>query len=81
MGTIMIRCPQTGRAVSTGKEVASAVAFSSAAVFFGRTYCRYCRVMHEWFARDAWVCDSEAPDSVSLKSLNLQQDVDDKLNF
>jgi len=29
-------------------------------LFFGRTYCPLCRVTHEWFAQDAWVCDSEA---------------------
>jgi hypothetical protein len=33
MGTIMIRCPSTGPAISTGKEVASAVVFRSMAVF------------------------------------------------
>jgi len=33
MGTIMIRCPNTGRAISTGREVASAAIFRSVAVF------------------------------------------------
>jgi hypothetical protein len=28
-------------------------------VFFSRVYCPFCRVEHEWFAKDAWVCDSE----------------------
>jgi hypothetical protein len=57
MGMLMIRCPQTGRAVSTGRYV-SAAAFGSTPVFFSRTYCAHCRMMHEWFAKDAWVCDS-----------------------
>ena len=59
MGTIMIRCPNTGRAISTSKVVASAVAFRSMAVFFGRTYCPHCRVKHEWFAKDGWVCEPD----------------------
>ena len=53
MGMIMIRCPKTGRALSTGKLVESA-AFRSSPVFFSRTYCPFCDAMHEWFAKDAW---------------------------
>ena len=59
MGTIMIRCPNTGRVISTGKDVASAAAFRSGAVFFSRTYCPHCRVTHEWFAQDAWIREPE----------------------
>ena len=58
MGILMIRCPKTGRAISTGRYVESA-AFCSAPVFFSRTYCALCYEVHEWFAKDAWVCDSE----------------------
>jgi hypothetical protein len=58
MGILMIRCPRTGRTVSTGTHV-EAAAFNSSPVFFGQTYCPHCDGTHEWFARDAWVCDSE----------------------
>ena len=58
MSMLMIRCPKTGQAISTGREVEIA-AFRSTPVFFSRTYCPLCRVTHEWFARDAWVCDSD----------------------
>ncbi len=58
MGILMIRCSRTGRAISTGTHV-EAAAFRSSPVFFGQTYCRHCEAPHEWFARDAWVCDSE----------------------
>ena len=58
MGMIMIRCPKTGRAISTGRFVAPAI-FRSTPVFFSQTHCPLCHVMHEWFAKDAWVCDSE----------------------
>jgi protein-arginine kinase activator protein McsA len=55
--TLMIRCQKTGRAISTGRYVDLA-AFRSSPVFFSRTYCPLCHVTHEWFAQDAWVCDS-----------------------
>ena len=58
MGILMIRCSKTGRAISTGKHV-EAAAFRSSPVFFGQTYCPHCNATHEWFAKDAWVCDSE----------------------
>ena len=59
MSMLMIRCPKTGRAISTGREVESA-SFRSSPVFFSRTYCPLCRMAHEWFAQDAWVCDCES---------------------
>lgn len=58
MGILMIDCPETGRAISTGRHVETAI-FGSTPVFFSRTYCPLCRAMHEWFAKDARVCDSE----------------------
>ena len=64
MSMLIIRCPKTGQAISTGREVEIA-AFRSTPVFFGRTDCPLCRVTHEWFAQDAWVCDSEAGDATS----------------
>ena len=39
-----------------------AAAFRSGPVFFGQTYCPHCDATHEWFARDAWVCDFETSD-------------------
>ena len=57
MGIITIRCPNTGQAISTGIYVEPAI-FRSTTVFFSRTYCPLCRIMHEWFAKDAWVCEA-----------------------
>jgi len=57
MGMLMIRCPKTGRAISTGRHAEPAV-FRSSPVFFGQTYCPHCDATHEWFARDAWVSHS-----------------------
>ena len=51
MGMLMVRCPKTGRAISTGRQIESR--------FFSSTYCPHCRARHEWFVKDAWVCDSD----------------------
>jgi hypothetical protein len=53
---IVIRCPNTGREISTGLE-ADARTYQQVPVFFSRTYCPICRTHHEWFAKDAWVRD------------------------
>ena len=57
MGIVMILCPKTRRAISTGIR-ADRATFHSTPVFFSRTHCSLCRTAHEWFAKDAWVCDS-----------------------
>jgi len=54
MGMVMIKCPQTGRAIPTGIK-ADRERFRCSAVFFARTYCSICQANHEWFAKDAWV--------------------------
>ena len=54
MGIVMIKCPQTGRAIPTGIK-ADHESFRSSAVFFARTYCSICRTNHEWFAKEAWL--------------------------
>ena len=58
MGTVMVKCPNTGRNIPTG-IVADRVSFNSTPVFFARVHCPICRTEHEWFAKEAWVCDSE----------------------
>jgi hypothetical protein len=60
MGTVMIRCPETGREISTGFE-ADPAHFKSTPVFFARSYCPICRTEHEWFAQEAWVCEPSEP--------------------
>jgi hypothetical protein len=57
MGVLMIRCPTTGQPISTGRYV-DIVTFRSSPVFFSQTYCPLCSALHEWFAQDAWVCNS-----------------------
>ncbi len=63
MGTVMIKCPDTGCEIPTGM-VADRSSFGSTPVFFARVYCPFCRTEHEWFAKEAWVCDEgEVPAS------------------
>jgi hypothetical protein len=54
MGVVMIKCPQTGRAIPTGIKT-DRDSFGRSAVFFARTRCPICQAEHAWFARDAWV--------------------------
>lgn len=54
MGMVMIKCPQTGRAIPTGIQI-ERERFRSSPVFFSRTRCPICHTDHAWFAREAWV--------------------------
>ena len=54
MGIVMVKCPETGRAIPTGME-ADRSSFQCAPVFFSRVFCPICKTNHEWFAKDAWV--------------------------
>jgi hypothetical protein len=51
---VMVKCPETGRAISTGIET-DRESFQRCTVFFARTRCPICRTEHAWFAREAWV--------------------------
>jgi len=33
--------------------------FDATPVFFARVHCPICRTEHEWFAKEAWVCEAE----------------------
>jgi hypothetical protein len=61
MGSVVIRCPATGRTIRTGIE-ADRVKFACSPVFFADAYCRHCGANHRWFARDAWI---EEPETVA----------------
>lgn len=56
MGTVMIRCPASGRDFSTGIE-ADREDFKRSPVFFAQSFCPICRTSHEWFAAEAWVAE------------------------
>ena len=63
MGELMMRCPKTGKPVSTGIYI-EPEKLGAMPVFFS-TFSPSCGTSHDWFARDAWMCDSgaEAMDS------------------
>ena len=67
MGELMIRCPNTGKPVSTGIHMDRA-RFRSMLVFFSSSHCTSCDTSHEWFARDAWMREPEA------EAVDLSQD-------
>jgi hypothetical protein len=54
MGIIMIRCPSTGRHVSTGIEVAEVERLPSVRA---TTLCAACSCVHDWTKDDAWLAD------------------------
>ena len=54
MGFVMIRCPATGRAISTGIAI-DRRSFDATPVFYSQTFCPLCRIEHQWFAKEAWV--------------------------
>ena len=58
MGAVMIKCPRSGRHIRTGMN-ADPESFATTPVFFARAHCPHCDAEHEWFAKEAWVCDSE----------------------
>ena len=71
MGIVMIRCPETRRAISTGIQ-ADRETFHATPVFFSRTACPLCRTTHEWFAKDAWVCDSAPADCLLFAKCSVR---------
>ncbi len=62
MGMLMVRCPATGQSIFTGRYTDTSL-FRSTPVFFSRTYCPWCRVTHEWFAKEAWVDECDTSDA------------------
>jgi hypothetical protein len=71
MGIVMIKCPESGRAIATGME-ADRDRFSRSPVFFGRTFCAICKSSHEWFAREAWVHEVDEKRNAPRAALALQ---------
>jgi hypothetical protein len=62
MGILLIKCPHTGRSVSTGIEV-DPTSFSSLADTLSHLKCPECGLDHAWWTREAWIeeVDQVAP--------------------
>ena len=57
MGCVMIRCPVTGRAVSTGIDTELAT-LEQAIPFRSSIQCAACGTEHGWTRADAWICET-----------------------
>jgi hypothetical protein len=60
MGVLMIECPNTGHAVSTGIEI-DEDSFASLPDTLSRSNCPLCGAEHVWWKGEAWL--SEGDDS------------------
>ena len=63
-GVVMVRCPATGRELSTGVEM-DAVTFERLADIRSRIKCPVCNLDHDWSTRDAWL-GNPAPSAPAL---------------
>jgi hypothetical protein len=59
MGVVMIKCPTTGRAVSTGIEV-DADTFANLPDVSSRLGCSACGTQHSWSKSEAWLAEHGA---------------------
>ncbi len=57
MGTVMITCPSTGRAVSTGIEMQ---AVDQLPIVIATMMCSACGSVHEWTKNEAWLVEGGA---------------------
>ena len=57
MSTVMIRCPETGHAVSTQIDTEPSI-FSALPQVEAHTLCPICGHEHVWTRSDAWLQDS-----------------------
>jgi hypothetical protein len=60
MSSVMIRCPNTGLAVSTQIEMESAV-FRKLAKMAARMTCAACGQEHVWMTSAGWLDDEDKP--------------------
>ena len=57
MSILLIRCPHTGRPISTGIELAPD-AFDSLPDVLSYLTCPECGLQHAWWTREAWLEES-----------------------
>jgi hypothetical protein len=57
MGTVMIRCPKTGHAVSTGIDM-EAPEFERLPTVHAELNCSRCGERHGWTKREAWLAET-----------------------
>jgi hypothetical protein len=57
VGTLMVRCPKTGKDFSAGVET-DQLSFQLTPAFTATIRCPYCGVEHSWSKIDAWLSES-----------------------
>jgi hypothetical protein len=66
---VMVRCPTTGRELSTGIEM-DAATFEQLPDIRSQIKCPVCNLDHSWSTRDAWLGDP-APSVPALSWLHI----------
>jgi hypothetical protein len=64
LGIVMVRCPKTGRELSTGIEM-DAASLEQLPDIRSKIECPVCGVEHVWSTREAWL-DNPPPDAPAL---------------
>ena len=62
MSVIMVKCPNTGRALSTGIET-DRVGFDRLPNLLTYSLCPLCRLEHGWWKREAWLEEFDASEA------------------
>jgi len=65
MGVVMITCPNSGRAFSTGIE-SDPRSFASLPDVLSRAKCPHCGSVHVWWPSEAWLAANDGEDSAPL---------------
>ena len=59
MGVVMIKCPNTGKDISTGIET-DASSFAHVGDVLAHSPCPLCGLEHAWWKREAWLTEPSA---------------------
>ena len=65
MGVVMVTCPNTGRAFSTGIE-SDPRTFASLPDVLSRAKCSHCGAEHIWWTREAWLAADGGVDAPTV---------------
>lgn len=64
IGVVLVRCPKTGRELSTGVEM-DAATFAKLPDIRSQITCPICGLSHDWSVREAWL-DNPPPSTPVL---------------
>jgi hypothetical protein len=60
MGTLYVRCPNTGKSIASGIET-DRLSFELIPAFTGSIRCPICNTEHRWSKIDAWISETGTP--------------------